>query len=112
MSDITQLSEPELAEVIAQASQALEKRRAQARRETIAQIRALTSSIGAGVVIKEQPTEERPLKGNKAPVTFRYPDNPYNAWSGRGVKPKWLQAYSIKHARSTNSGPDAVEPAR
>jgi DNA-binding protein H-NS len=84
-----------LAELIAQKA-ALEKRIAEAqdheRAAAIAQIRQLMAEHGltlgdlGGKAIKAGPR-----KGGKVPVKFRDPVSG-NAWSGRGLQPKWLQA--------------------
>jgi DNA-binding protein H-NS len=35
----------------------------------------------------------RKSKGQKVPPKYRDPANPQNQWTGRGIKPTWLQAY-------------------
>ena len=93
MTDLAHLSEHELTDMIARATKALEQSRQQARRATIAQMKALAASIDVDVVIKDQPREVGRLKGSKVPVKYRDPADSNNAWSGRGVKPRWLQRY-------------------
>lgn len=93
MSDnISNLSEQELADLIANASKELEAKRQGKKRETIAQIKELAASIGVYVDISE--TEKKPTsrKGSSVPVKYRDPSNPKNAWTGRGMKPRWLNA--------------------
>jgi DNA-binding protein H-NS len=87
-----------LAELIAQKA-ALEKRIAEAqtheRSAAIAQIKQLMAEHGltlADLGGKATKTPHAgPRKGGKVPVKFRDPANG-NAWSGRGLQPKWLQA--------------------
>jgi len=93
MTDYTKLSEQELADLIQGATKALEERRQQARREVLAKVKALAASIGVAVEIKDAAPEAGGRKGSKVAIKYRDPDNPNNAWSGRGVKPRWLQAY-------------------
>lgn len=92
-TNLDHLSEQELTDMLAQASKALEQRRQQVRRETIAQMKELAASIGAEIVIRDEPAAGARQKSSKVPVKYRDPANPDNAWSGRGVKPRWLQAY-------------------
>jgi DNA-binding protein H-NS len=93
MTDFAKLSEQELSVLIADASKALEAKRQQARRDVLAQIKSLASTIGVDVQITEQASEANTRKGSKVAIKYRDPDNPSNAWSGRGVKPRWLQEY-------------------
>jgi len=89
-----------LAELIAQKA-ALEKRIAEAqnheRAAAIAQIKQLMAEHGltaADLGAKASTgtaSKAGPRKGSKVPVKFRDPASG-NAWSGRGLQPKWLQA--------------------
>jgi DNA-binding protein H-NS len=87
-----------LAELIAQKA-ALEKRIAEAqnheRAAAIAQIKQLMAEHGltAADLGAKAPKASHAgsRKGSKVPVKFRDPANG-NAWSGRGLQPKWLQA--------------------
>ena len=90
-----------LAELIAQKA-ALEKRIAEAqnheRAAAISQIKQLmaqhgltAADLGAKASKAPKASKAGPRKGSKVPVKFRDPASG-NAWSGRGLKPKWLQA--------------------
>ena len=87
-----------LAELIAQKA-ALEKRIAEAqnheRAAAIAQIKQLMAQHGLTAAdLGAKPAKAShagPRKGSKVPVKFRDPDSG-NAWSGRGLQPKWLKA--------------------
>ena len=89
---IQNLSEQELADLIANASKELETKRHGKRKEIIAEIQALAASIGMRAEITEA-EQKTGRKGSKVPAKYRDPDNPKNTWSGRGVKPRWLSAY-------------------
>lgn len=93
MTDFAKLSEQELSTLIADASKALDQKRQQARRDVLAQIKSLAASIGVDVQISEQVPEAVSRKGSKVAIKYRDPANPNHAWSGRGVKPRWLQEY-------------------
>jgi len=91
-----------LAELIAQKA-ALEKRIAEAqnheRAAAIEQVKQLMAQHGLtvadlggrGGATKPAAAKAGPRKGSKVPVKYRDPASG-NAWSGRGLKPKWLQA--------------------
>ena len=87
-----------LAELIAEKA-ALEKRIAEAqthqRAAAIAQIKQMMAEHGltlADLGAKaSKASHAGPRKGSKVPVKFRDPASG-NAWSGRGLQPKWLQA--------------------
>ena len=93
MTDFAKLSEQELSALIADAHKALDQKRQQLRRDVLAQIRSLASSIGVEVQITEQGSGVNSRKGSKVAIKYRDPSNPNHAWSGRGVKPRWLQEY-------------------
>jgi DNA-binding protein H-NS len=90
--NIATLSENELADLIAKASKELEQKRQGKKRETIAQIKELAASIGVYVEISEGEKKATSRKGSSVPIKYRDPDNPKNAWTGRGMKPRWLNA--------------------
>jgi DNA-binding protein H-NS len=90
--DIATLSERELADLIAKASKELETKRQGKKKETINQIKELASSIGLGVEFIEPEKKTASRKGSSVPIKYRDPDNPKNAWTGRGMKPRWLNA--------------------
>ena len=72
------------------------------RSEAIAQVRALMeehglefADIGAAPKAGSKPAAKSALKGNSSvgsKVAAKYRDATGNTWSGRGLKPKWLQA--------------------
>ena len=91
-----------IADLIAQKA-ALEKRIAEAQNQeraaAIEQIKQLMAQHGltpADLGVKGSPSRSKtskagPRKGTKLPVKYRDPASG-NAWSGRGLQPKWLQA--------------------
>lgn len=85
-----QMSESELQSMIEDASRALKDKQQGKRKDVIAQMKQLAASIGVGVEIIESSTVSQ-RKGRKVPVKFQNPDNLAEQWSGRGVRPKWLQ---------------------
>lgn len=87
---INNLSDKELAELIANASKQLEHKRGSKKREILSQIRELAASIGVQVEITDGGT--RPSRaGSKVAIKYRDSANPKNVWTGRGMKPRWLK---------------------
>lgn len=90
--NLTELSEQELADLIANAAKQLEHKRGSKKREVVNQIRELAASIGVQVEITDSaPRSSR--AGSKVAIKYRDPANPKNAWTGRGMKPRWLKNY-------------------
>lgn len=90
--NIATLSEDELAELIANASRELDAKRHGKKRETILQMKELAASIGIHIDITEGERKPVSRRGGTVPVKYRDPENPKNAWTGRGMKPRWLTA--------------------
>jgi DNA-binding protein H-NS len=85
-----ELSETELQSMIEDASKALKEKQHGKRKEVLNQIKHLAASIGVNVEIIEGPATTG-RKGRKVPIKYQNPANLAEKWSGRGVKPKWLQ---------------------
>ncbi len=90
---INNLSDQELAELIANASKQLEHKRGSKKREVVAQIKELATSVGIQVEIVDAPVVRTSSRaGVKVAIKYRDPANPKNAWTGRGMKPRWLKS--------------------
>lgn len=94
MSDLSNLSSQELADVIARAQKALTEKQRSERKDVIAKIQELASSIGVTVTIQQGTAELKanPRKGSKVAIKYRNPNDPSQTWTGRGVTPRWLKA--------------------
>ncbi|MGD0958383.1 MAG: H-NS histone family protein [Methylomonas sp.] len=91
MTDLTQLSEAELQDVIEKAEKALKERQSTKRKEVIAQIKELAASAGLLVEIHDA-DKISDRKNSKVAPRYRNPADPLQTWSGRGLAPKWMQA--------------------
>jgi len=91
LNELHELSESQLTAVIDNAQKALRDRQEGKRKEGIAKIREIASSIGVNVEISSEPSKLSPRKGGKVAVKYQNPANPANKWTGRGMKPKWLR---------------------
>lgn len=91
-SKFSDLSEAELASVIDSARKVLRDKQEGKRKEVLAQIKELGDSIGVAVEIVEAPVPRHTgKKGIKVPVKYQNPGNLSQKWTGRGMRPKWLQ---------------------
>lgn len=87
-----EMSESDLQAMIENASRVLKEKQHGKRREVIGQIKQLAASIGVGVeIIEGTGGGAASRKGRKVPIKFQNPANLAEQWSGRGVRPKWLQ---------------------
>lgn len=86
-----EMSEMELQSMIEEASRALKEKQQGKRKDVLNQMKQLAASIGVAVEIIEGPVSGSGRKGRKVPIKYQNPDNLAEKWSGRGVKPKWLQ---------------------
>jgi DNA-binding protein H-NS len=89
-NSFTDLSEAELASMIENAQKALKDRQEGKRKEVLAQIRELAASIGVGIEITDN-VKPSSRKGGRVPIKYQNPNNQSEKWTGRGMKPKWLQ---------------------
>jgi len=98
-TDLNQLSENDLKNMIADAEKALRAKKDSKRKEVIAQIRHLAASIDATVEIKDGRRTGR--SGMKVPPKYQDPNDPSKQWTGRGMQPAWVrdliaQGYSLQ----------------
>ena len=89
-TNFNKLSESDLEDVIAKAGKELQSRKELKRKEVLAEIRQLATSIGVIVEISESGRRSS-RKGQKVPPKYQNPANPMQQWSGRGMKPNWLR---------------------
>lgn len=91
-NNLTEMSEAELNSVIENAKKALKDKHESKRKEVLAKIKELASSIGVNVELGgESGAKASSRKGSSVPIKYRDPSNPNNKWTGRGMKPKWLR---------------------
>ena len=87
MANFDDLSPQELQNLIKDAQAQLEQKQSGMRKEVIAQIKALASSIGVMVEIHDFKSRIMPSVRSK----YRNPQNPLQEWTGRGLAPRWLK---------------------
>ncbi len=97
-TNLSELSESELAVMIESAQKALKNKQEGKRKDVIAKIRELAASINVSVEIADV-AKGPGRKGSTVPIKYRNPANPSEKWTGRGMKPRWLREL-IEQGRS------------
>ena len=92
--ELEHLSLSELQVFRARVDQEIEKRRMQVRKEGLEKIKSIAAEYGLSA------DELKSLSGNKAlskrgsvAPKYRDPKDSENTWTGRGRKPKWVEAF-------------------
>ena len=92
--ELEHLNLSELQVLRAHVDQEMEKRRAQVKKEGLAKIKSIAAEYGLSA------DELKLLAGSKSAVKrgsvaprYRDPKNVENTWTGRGRKPKWVEAF-------------------
>lgn len=90
MLDLQDKSLDELQSLVAEAQAALQAKQNAMRKEVMAEMKHLAASIGVTINIIENDKNAKPTKPAVAPK-YRNPDNDGETWTGRGLRPRWLQ---------------------
>ncbi len=93
------MSVKSLEKLIADATEALQARRAAAKEELKIDIIKRLDDNGLTVEDVFGIRKRGALKGSKVAVKYRDRANPENTWTGRGRQPKWLSAALKKGAK-------------
>lgn len=88
MANLDDLSPQELQNLIKEAQTKLEQKQNSQKKEVIAQIKELATSIGVTVEFLD---DKKSKKSSSVVSKYRNPSNPNQEWSGRGLAPKWMQ---------------------
>ena len=96
--DFDEMEEAELRQLIASATETLERRITRRAKETLKEAKRLAAEVGFDVSFTKAVEPEGKGRGKetrtrgKAVQKYRNPENPEETWSGRGRPPKWVQA--------------------
>ncbi len=92
--DISKLSAKELEQLRASIDGTIESRRLEERKKIVEQIRGILAENGMSWDdLPRTRGSTGGAKGAKVAPKYRNPANPANTWSGRGRKPKWVEAH-------------------
>jgi len=92
--DLTTLSIPQLRDLQQQIPLELKRRETQDKINVLNEARAFVKARGYALedlVTKE--TKVKAVAGTKVKVKYRHPENAELEWTGRGRKPKWVEAW-------------------
>jgi DNA-binding protein H-NS len=91
--DLSKLSLVQLQELQQQIPSEIKRREAEEKANVLNELRAFAKS--RGFAIEDLLGKETKVKvaGNKVKVKYRHPGNVELEWTGRGRKPKWVEAW-------------------
>ena len=92
--ELEHLSLSELQVLRARVDQEIEKRRMQVRKEGLEKIKSIAAEYGLSADELKSLSGNKPVgkRGSVAPK-YRDPKDSENTWTGRGRKPKWVEAF-------------------
>lgn len=94
--NLSELSLPELRDLQQKIPLELKRREAEDKVNTLNEIRAFAKA--RGYALEDLVTKEAKIKaapGNKVKVKYRHPLDGTLEWTGRGRKPKWVEAWLL-----------------
>lgn len=94
--ELSNLSVSQLRELQQQIPAELKRREAQEKTEILNEVRAFAKARGYAIedlLGKEVKVKAAAVSGNKVKVKYRHPQNAELEWTGRGRKPKWVEAW-------------------
>ena len=92
--DLSTLSVSQLRDLATQIPAEIKRREAQEKVNILNEVRAFAKA--RGYAIEDLLGKEAKVKvasGSKVKVKYRHPENPELEWTGRGRKPKWVEAW-------------------
>lgn len=94
--DLTTLTIAQLRELEQKLPLEIKRRELQEKNEILNEVRAFAKARGYNLdelVGKEAKPAKAVATGGKVKVKYRHPQNPELEWTGRGRKPKWVEAW-------------------
>jgi DNA-binding protein H-NS len=92
--ELEHLSLNELQVLRVRVDQEIEKRRIQVRKEGLEKIKSIAAEYGLSAdELKSLSANKVSSKRGSVAPKYRDPNNPEQTWTGRGRKPKWVEAF-------------------
>lgn len=92
--DLSTLSVIELRELQQQIPAEIKRREALDKVNILNEVRAFAKARGYAIEdLLGKESKVKTTAGNKVKVKYRHPQNPELEWTGRGRKPKWVEAW-------------------
>ena len=92
--DLSTLSVSELRDLQQQIPAELKRRESQEKNNILNEVRAFAKARGYAIEdLLGKEAKVKAVSGTKVKVKYRHPENPELEWTGRGRKPKWVEAW-------------------
>jgi len=92
--DLSTLSVSQLRDLAQQIPAEIKKRESQEKVNVLNELRALAKSHGYAIEdLLAKEAKAKSVTGIKVKVKYRHPENAELEWTGRGRKPKWVEAW-------------------
>ena len=92
--DISTLTVVQLRDLQQQIPAEIKRREAQEKVNVLNELRAFAKTRGYAIEdLLGKETKVKATTGNKVKVKYRHPENVELEWTGRGRKPKWVEAW-------------------
>jgi DNA-binding protein H-NS len=92
--DISTLTVAQLRDLEQQIPAEIKRREAQEKVNVLNELRAFAKTRGYAIEdLLGKETKVKATTGNKVKVKYRHPENVELEWTGRGRKPKWVEAW-------------------
>ncbi len=92
--DLSTLSVAQLRDLQQQIPAEIKRREAQEKINILNEVRAFAKARGYAIEdLLGKESRVKATAGNKVKVKYRHPQNPELEWTGRGRKPKWVEAW-------------------
>lgn len=94
--DLSTLSVIQLRELQQQIPAELKRRESQEKVNVLNEVRAFAKARGYAIEdLLGKDAKVKAVSGNKVKVKYRHPENSELEWTGRGRKPKWVEAWLV-----------------
>ncbi len=92
--ELSTLSISQLRDLQHQIPAELKRRESQEKAEALVKLRAMAKTLGFSIEeLMEKEAKVKSSSGGKVKVKYRHPENVELEWTGRGRKPKWVEAW-------------------
>ena len=92
--DLSTMSVAQLRDLQQQIPAEIKRREAQEKINILNEVRAFAKARGYAIEdLLGKESKVKTTAGNKVKVKYRHPQNPELEWTGRGRKPKWVEAW-------------------
>ena len=92
--ELSTLSISQLRDLQQQIPAELKRRESQEKAEALVKLRAMAKTLGFSIEeLMEKEAKVKSPSGGKVKVKYRHPENAELEWTGRGRKPKWVEAW-------------------